>query len=130
MFKSLLCSLPCDPRMIPHLPQKFNRKSHIVCVGRLLWLGDSCVQSVLLLHMKVLCCKNIDCFTVNDIFLLPVDKRRGSITLYDKISFLYFSLATNTCLHFACRCTVDTDSASCPSEVITYQAKPHENQYS
>ena len=25
---------------------------------------------------------------------------------------------------------LDTDSASCPSEVITYQAKPHENQYS
>ena len=25
---------------------------------------------------------------------------------------------------------LDTDSASCPSEVITYQAKPHKNQYS
>ena len=42
MFKSLLCSLPCDSRMIPYLPQKFNWKSHLVCVGRLLWLGGSC----------------------------------------------------------------------------------------
>ena len=42
MFESLLCSLPCDSSVKPHLPCKFNRKSHIICGGWFLGLGDSC----------------------------------------------------------------------------------------
>ena len=50
MFKSLLCSLPCDPSMVPYLPQKLDRSSDIVCVGRLLWLGDSCGKGASVTH--------------------------------------------------------------------------------
>ena len=47
MFKMLLCNLSCDPRMIPCLPQKFNRKSYVICVGWFLRIGDSCGKSSL-----------------------------------------------------------------------------------
>ena len=46
MFKSLFCSSPCYSGMVPWFPQQLNRKSQIVCVGWLLWLRNSCGNTI------------------------------------------------------------------------------------